>query len=59
MREMEPFSSGIQLADENLGNRPARFLGDEQHTRLEALRVKYDPEGLFHSWMGLLAPQAR
>ncbi len=59
MREMESFSSGIQLADENLGNRPARFLGDEQHTRLEALRAKYDPEGRFHSWMGLPTSQAQ
>ena len=26
MREMEPLASGIQLADENLGRRPARFV---------------------------------
>ncbi len=29
MREMEPLATGIQLADENLGCRPARFLSDE------------------------------
>ena len=31
MREMEGLASGIQLADENLGRRPARFATDEQH----------------------------
>lgn len=52
MREMECFASGIQLADENLGNRPARFVGETQLLRLQALRAKYDPEDRFHSWMG-------
>ena len=52
MRELEPHASGIQLADENLGNRPARFLSDENRARLERVRAKYDPEGRFHSWMG-------
>lgn len=53
MRELEPHASGIQLADENLGNRPARFLSDAHLQRLERLRAKYDPDGRFHSWMGL------
>jgi FAD/FMN-containing dehydrogenase len=52
MLELEPHATGIQLADENLGNRPARFLSDENHARLASLRAKYDPEGRFHSWMG-------
>jgi len=34
MREMEHLSSGIQLADENLGRRPARFVSDENLRRL-------------------------
>ena len=38
MREMEPLASGIQLADENLGRRPARFVGEEQLRRLDAVR---------------------
>jgi FAD/FMN-containing dehydrogenase len=57
MRELEPHASGIQLADENLGNRPARFLSDEHHARLARLRAKYDPDGRFHSWMGLPSPR--
>ena len=52
MLEMEPLASGIQLADENLGERPARFVSDENMARLDELRAKYDPDGLFHPWMG-------
>lgn len=53
MRGLEPFSSGIQLADENLGARPFRFLADANLKRLQELRSKYDPDGIFHSYMGL------
>jgi FAD/FMN-containing dehydrogenase len=52
MREMEPLASGIQLADENLGRRPARFAGSEQMSRLDELRARRDPDGRFHEWMG-------
>jgi FAD/FMN-containing dehydrogenase len=52
MSEMEHLSSGIQLADENLGRRPARFVRDENLARLDRVRAVYDPEGLFHPWMG-------
>jgi FAD/FMN-containing dehydrogenase len=52
MREMEGLASGIQLADENLGMRPARFVSAENLARLDAVRARYDPDGRFHSWMG-------
>ena len=52
VREMEHLASGIQLADENLGLRPARFVSEANLARLDAVRAKYDPDGLFHSWMG-------
>ena len=52
MRAMEHFASGIQLADENLGLRPARFAGEAQMARLDELRARRDPEGRFHEWMG-------
>ena len=52
MRALEPLATGIQLADENLGQRPARFLTDEHLARVERLRALYDPEQRFHSWMG-------
>jgi FAD/FMN-containing dehydrogenase len=51
MREMEPWASGIQLADENLGRRPARFVDDASLRRLDEVRARYDPTGVFHAWM--------
>jgi hypothetical protein len=55
MRELEHLANGVQLADENLGARPFRFLADANFKRLEMLRSKYDPKGLFHSYMGMPA----
>jgi len=52
MREMQHLASGCQLADENLGKRPARFVKDENLARLDRIRDKRDPKGLFHPWMG-------
>ena len=52
MEFMQAHGLGIQLADENLGKRPAKFARDENLRKLDALRAKYDPDHLFHSWMG-------
>jgi FAD/FMN-containing dehydrogenase len=52
MREMEHLSTGIQLADENLAGRPARFVSDDRLAQLDRVRAAYDPDGRFHSWMG-------
>ena len=52
MREMEPLASGIRLADENLGLRPARFVADDNLRRLDEIRAAYDPEARFHPWLG-------
>lgn len=52
MRRMEPLASGIQLADENLGRRPNRFVSDGALARLDAVRERWDPSKRFHSWMG-------
>ncbi len=54
MGEMAHLASGIQLADENLAVRPARFASDASMARLDELRAKHDPDGLFHPWMGRL-----
>ncbi len=51
MRRLEPFSRGIQLADENLVRRPARYLVDENAARLEEMRARFDPEGRFLSYL--------
>jgi FAD/FMN-containing dehydrogenase len=52
MREMAHLATGIQLADENLGVRPARFVTEENLRRLDEIRARWDPDGRFHSWMG-------
>jgi FAD/FMN-containing dehydrogenase len=51
MQRLEPLSRGIQLADENLHHRPARFLSDENAARMERLRARYDPAGRFLSYL--------
>lgn len=52
MRELEHLASGCQLADENLGQRPARFVSDENLVRLDRLRAAHDPDQVFFPWMG-------
>ena len=54
MQAMASMSAGIQLADENLGKRPARFLSDTNMARLDRLRATHDPAGRFHSYRGRL-----
>jgi FAD/FMN-containing dehydrogenase len=56
MKKLEPLASGIQLADENLAARPFKFIADKNLARLEALRAKYDPGGMFHSYMAVPPP---
>lgn len=51
MRAWEPYATGIQLADENLINRPYRFVSDENLQRLDEIRSRWDPEGRFVSWL--------
>lgn len=52
MRAMAHLATGIQLADENLGRRPARFVTETNMARLDAARAAYDADGRFHSWLG-------
>ncbi|MFI0714951.1 FAD-binding oxidoreductase [Streptomyces inhibens] len=52
MRAMEPLATGIQLADENLINRPRRFVTEDSLRRLDEIRARYDPDGRFVSWLG-------
>jgi FAD/FMN-containing dehydrogenase len=52
MSAMSHLATGIQLADENLGQRQARFATDDNMERLDKARAYYDPHGRFHSWMG-------
>jgi hypothetical protein len=57
MRAWEPFASGIMLADENLANRPFRFVSEENLRRLDVLRDEWDREGRFVSWLGRPDPR--
>jgi FAD/FMN-containing dehydrogenase len=50
MQSMEPLATGIQLADEGLHKRTARFVSDAHLHKLDQLRWQYDPEGLFNPW---------
>lgn len=54
MKELQHLASGCQLADENLGRRPARFVSDEKLRRLDQIRAVRDPQNRFHPWMGRL-----
>jgi FAD/FMN-containing dehydrogenase len=49
---MAHLSPGINLADENLGRRPAKIATDQNMKRMDKIRAAYDPDGRFHSWMG-------
>jgi hypothetical protein len=51
MTELTAHATGIQLADENLSERPARFMADANLARLDRLRAAHDPAGRFHSYM--------
>lgn len=55
MRALEQHSVGIQLADENLARRPWPFVSTANMKRLDQVRAAYDPDGLFHPWMGRAA----
>jgi FAD/FMN-containing dehydrogenase len=52
MRRLEPLSCGIQLADENLGLRPAPFVSQASMRRIDELRRRFDPDDVFHPYMG-------
>lgn len=52
MASMEHLQTGVQLADENLGERAAPFATPDAMARLDRVRAEYDPQGRFHSWMG-------
>jgi FAD/FMN-containing dehydrogenase len=51
MAAMSHLATGISLADENLGRRPAKFITDPNMARLDKVRSVYDPDRRFHSWM--------
>jgi FAD/FMN-containing dehydrogenase len=56
MRKMQHLGVGIQLADEALHKRTDKFMSDENLRRVQEIRSRRDPSGLFypwHSWEGM------
>ncbi|WP_273845537.1 FAD-binding oxidoreductase [Rubrobacter calidifluminis] len=51
MRRIEPITAGLFLADADLVSRPARFMAEDNWRRLQKLRTRYDPDGLFCSYL--------
>lgn len=52
MRAMESIATGMQLADENLLNRPRPFMKEQNLHRFDEIRSVYDPDARFVSWLG-------
>lgn len=52
MGQLARNATGIQLADENLIHRPARFMSDKNMRQLDKLRTKWDPNTIFPEWFG-------
>ena len=51
MRKIERFSIGGQMNDENMVGRRERYLSPQAERKLEALRAKHDPNGVFLSYL--------
>ena len=50
MRRIEHLAVGSKLNDENMARRPARYFSDAAGARLEELRRRHDPKGVFASF---------
>ena len=50
--EVEPHADGSYLGDSDFQVRPARFMAEDNWRRLQALRGRWDPDGLFCSYLG-------
>jgi FAD/FMN-containing dehydrogenase len=48
--EMQHLSAGIQLADEGLHKRTDHFMAPENLKRVQEIRAKRDPHGVFFEW---------
>lgn len=51
MRRFEHLGCGGQLNDENIVSRPQRYLSEQAAAKLEQLRARHDPQGVFVSFM--------
>ena len=56
MEGLEPLSTGHYIAETDLPadpSRSTRSFGPASWERLSELRARHDPQGLFHSYLGL------
>lgn len=51
MNRIESVTAGQYLGDSDLQIHQRQFMAPENYKRLERLRVKFDPEGRFHSYL--------
>jgi FAD/FMN-containing dehydrogenase len=51
LRDIQHLSAGVQFSDNNLADRWDHGLSPDNAARLEQIRHRYDPDGLFHSYM--------
>lgn len=51
MNRLEDLSVGSMMNDDNMIARKSRYLSDDASRRLEALRARHDPHGLFVSFL--------
>jgi FAD/FMN-containing dehydrogenase len=56
-RRLAALGKGVYLGDTDFTRRPDRFLSDENFRRLQEIRARRDPDGLFCSY--LIAPGAK
>ncbi|MEM7537425.1 MAG: hypothetical protein AAF639_34965 [Chloroflexota bacterium] len=47
---MDYLSSGIQLADENLNHRTAKFMADDTLVKVDKIRAKWGAVLMFNEW---------
>jgi FAD/FMN-containing dehydrogenase len=55
MRALEPLAVGCYVGEADIAANPSQVLNSYARShweRLQALRERYDPNGLFHSYMG-------
>ncbi len=51
MKTLEPVNAGQYLGDSDFTTRASKFVSDDHWRRLEVLRAKHDPHGIFHSYL--------
>jgi FAD/FMN-containing dehydrogenase len=51
MRRLEDLSAGSMMNDDNMIGRKSRYLSDDASRRLDVLRARHDPHGLFVSFL--------